>query len=250
MKRLVILGAGTAGTMVANKLRRRLDLKEWAITIVDQDNAHHYQPGYLFLPFGAYKPSQIMKPRRKFIPKGVEFRIGEIDRAVPAENHVLLADGTRLPYDQLVIATGTTPRPDQTPGLLGAEWRKSVHEFYTFEGSKALAGALETWQGGRLLIHITEMPIKCPVAPLEFAFLADAYFKKKVCGTRSSWFTSRHSMAHSRARWRRGTLGGMLESGVTCSSPISPSSASMRKRRRSSPTTSASSRSTCRWRSP
>jgi len=245
MKRLVILGAGTAGTMVANKLRRRLDLKEWAITIVDQDNAHHYQPGYLFLPFGAYKPSQIMKPRRKFIPKGVEFRIGEIDRAVPAENHVLLADGTRLPYDQLVIATGTTPRPDQTPGLLGAEWRKSVHEFYTFEGSKALAGALETWQGGRLLIHITEMPIKCPVAPLEFAFLADAYFKKKGMRDKVEMVYVTPLDGAFRARWRRGTLGGMLESGVSCSSPISPSSASMRKRRRSSPTTSASSRSTC-----
>lgn len=179
MKQLVILGAGTAGTMVANKLRRRLDEKEWAITIVDQDNAHHYQPGYLFMPFGTYKPAQIVKPRKQFIPKGVEFKIGEIDRVIPAQNHVLLANGTQLPYDQLVIATGTTPRPDQTPGLIGAEWRKSVHEFYTFEGSKSLANALETWQGGRLLIHITEMPIKCPVAPLEFAFLADAYFKKK-----------------------------------------------------------------------
>ena len=179
MKQLVILGAGTAGTMVANKLRRRLDEKEWAITIIDQDNAHHYQPGYLFMPFGTYKPAQIVKPRKQFIPKGVEFKIGEIDRVIPAQNHVLLANGTQLPYDQLVIATGTTPRPDQTPGLIGAEWRKSVHEFYTFEGSKSLANALETWQGGRLLIHITEMPIKCPVAPLEFAFLADAYFKKK-----------------------------------------------------------------------
>jgi sulfide:quinone oxidoreductase len=179
MKQLVILGAGTAGTMVANKLRRRLDEKEWAITIIDQDNAHHYQPGYLFMPFGTYKPAQIVKPRKQFIPKGVEFKIGEIDRVIPAQNHVLLANGTQLPYDQLVIATGTTPRPDQTSGLIGAEWRKSVHEFYTFEGSKSLADALETWQGGRLLIHITEMPIKCPVAPLEFAFLADAYFKKK-----------------------------------------------------------------------
>lgn len=179
MKRLVILGAGTAGTMVANKLRPKLDKQEWSITIVDQDNAHHYQPGYLFMPFGTYKPSQIVKSRKKFIPKGVEFKIGEIDRVVPAENYVLLADGTQVPYDQLVIATGTTPRPDQTPGLIGAEWRKSVHEFYTFEGSKALAEALEKWEGGRLVIHITEMPIKCPVAPLEFAFLADAYFKKK-----------------------------------------------------------------------
>ena len=179
MKRLLILGAGTAGTMVANKLRSRLDRSEWAITIVDQDNVHHYQPGYLLMPFGVYKPSQVVKPRDRFIPRGVELKIGTIDRVVPGENKVLLADGAELPYDELVIATGTTPRPDQTPGLLGSEWRKSVHEFYTYEGSQALAEKLASWQGGRLVVHITEMPIKCPVAPIEFTFLADSFFKKK-----------------------------------------------------------------------
>jgi sulfide:quinone oxidoreductase len=197
--------------MVANKLRPRLDKEEWAITIVDQDNAHHYQPGYLFLPFGTYKPSQIVKPRKRFIPRDVEFKIGEIDRVVPAENRVLLADGTELPYDQLVIATGTTPRPDQTPGLVGAGWRKSVHEFYTFEGSKALAGALEAWPGGRLVIHITEMPIKCPVAPLEFAFLADSFFKKKGMRDKVELvYVTPLDGAFTRPLAAR-TLGGMLE---------------------------------------
>lgn len=211
MKHLVILGAGTAGTMVANKLRPRLDSKEWQITIVDQDNAHYYQPGYLFMPFGMYRPSEVVKPRAKFIPKGVELKLGEIDRVAPGEHAVLLADGTRLEYDQLVIATGTTPRPDQTPGLLGPEWRKSVHEFYTFEGSKALAGALERWEGGRLVIHITEMPIKCPVAPLEFAFLADAYFKKKGMRDRVELvYVTPLDGAFTRPLAAR-TLGGMLE---------------------------------------
>lgn len=211
MQHLVILGAGTAGTMVANKLRPRLDSKEWQITIVDQDNAHYYQPGYLFMPFGMYRPSEVVKPRTKFIPKGVELKLGEIDRVVPGEHAVLLADGTRLEYDQLVIATGTTPRPDQTPGLLGPEWRKSVHEFYTFEGSKALAGALERWEGGRLVIHITEMPIKCPVAPLEFAFLADAYFKKKGMRDRVELvYVTPLDGAFTRPLAAR-TLGGMLE---------------------------------------
>jgi sulfide:quinone oxidoreductase len=178
MKRLLILGAGTAGTMVANKLRRRLDKAEWAVTIVDQDNVHHYQPGYLLMPFGVYKPSQIVKPRTRFIPKDVELKIGTIDRVVPAENKVVLADGAEVPYDQLVIATGTTPRPEQTPGMVGSEWRKSVHEFYTYEGSQALGEALKTWQGGRLVVHITEMPVKCPVAAIEFTFLAESFFRK------------------------------------------------------------------------
>jgi sulfide:quinone oxidoreductase len=179
MKRLLVLGAGTAGTTVVNRLRPRLPAEEWTITIVDQDNVHHYQPGYLFIPFGMYEPDQIVKPRAQFIPEGVDLATGEIDRVVPAENRVLLVDGTSLPYDELVIATGTTPRPDQTPGMMEGEWRKSVHEFYTMEGSQALREKLATWEGGRLVVHITDMPIKCPVAPLEFTFLADAFFRQR-----------------------------------------------------------------------
>jgi sulfide:quinone oxidoreductase len=179
MKRLVVLGAGTAGTMVVNRLRPRLAADEWQITIVDQDSTHHYQPGYLFLPFGSYAPEEIVKPKRRFIPDGVDMVMGEIDKVVAAENKVLLVDGTELGYDQLVIATGTTPRPDQTPGMMEDEWRKSVHEFYTYDGAQALGDKLRGWEGGRLVVHITEMPIKCPVAPLEFTFLADAFFKER-----------------------------------------------------------------------
>ncbi len=178
MKRLVVLGAGTAGTMVVNRLRPRLAEDEWKITVVDSADRHRYQPGYLFIPFGEYLPEQVSKPIADFIPRGVDLVKAEIDRVDPESSTVFLADGSELAYDQLVIATGTTPRPDQTEGTLGAEWRKSVHEFYTFEGASALADKLAGWEGGRLVVHITEMPIKCPVAPLEFAFLADSWFRE------------------------------------------------------------------------
>jgi sulfide:quinone oxidoreductase len=178
MKDLLVLGAGTAGTMVVNRLRPRLDASQWRITIVDQDDAHHYQPGYLFVPFGGYTPQEIVKPRHRFIPDGVELVLGEIDQVLPEEHRVLLADGRALPYDQLVIASGTAPRPEETPGMDGAEWRRSIFDFYTLDGATALGAKLATWPGGRLVIHITEMPIKCPVAPLEFAFLADAHFRE------------------------------------------------------------------------
>jgi sulfide:quinone oxidoreductase len=178
MKRLLILGAGTAGTMAANKLRPLLPRDEWTVTIVDHHDTHFYQPGYLFIPFGIYRPDEVTKPIKHFIPSGVDMVNGEIDRVVADENKVLLADGKELPYDYLVIATGTTPRPDQTPGMeddLGG----SVHEFYTYDGATALADTFRTWDGGRLVVHITEMPIKCPVAPLEFTFLADAFFTEQ-----------------------------------------------------------------------
>ena len=180
MKRLLILGGGTAGTMAANRLRKRLDRAEWEITVVDQNEAHVYQPGNLFVPFGIYEPNDLVKPRRRFLPEGVELVLGEIDRVEPEDNRVVLADERVLAYDYLIIATGTSPRPDQTPGMLGPQWRKSIHEFYTLEGATALADTLADWQGGRMVVHIVDMPIKCPVAPLEFTFLADAFFTERA----------------------------------------------------------------------
>ena len=176
MKKLVILGAGTAGTMAANKLAKHLP--DWQITMVDQSTTHFYQPGYLFIPFGAYTPDEVTKPTKKFVPEGVNLITATIDKVMPEDNKVLLADGTELPYDYLIIATGTTPRPDQTPGMEDG-LRDNVHEFYTYEGTTALGEKLKTWQGGKLVVQICEMPIKCPVAPLEFTFLADAFFEEK-----------------------------------------------------------------------
>jgi sulfide:quinone oxidoreductase len=179
MKRLVVLGAGTAGTMVVNRLRPRLPADEWRITIVDQAQRHLYQPGFLFVPFGTYTPEEVVRPTRQFVPDGVDLVVGEIDRVEPDDDRVVLADGTELPYDQLVIATGTTPRPDQTPGMAEGEWHRSIFDFYTLEGATRLRDALAAFDGGRLVVHITEMPIKCPVAPLEFTFLADAHLRER-----------------------------------------------------------------------
>jgi sulfide:quinone oxidoreductase len=179
VKRLLVLGAGTAGTMAVNKLRPLLSREEWNITVVDSDDTHYYQPGYLFVPFGIYQPDEIIKPKKRFIPAGVDLVLAEVDKVLPDDNKVLLLDGSELPYDYLIIASGTTPRPDQTPGMDGDEFRKSVHEFYTYEGACALAEKLRTWEGGKLVVQICEMPIKCPVAPLEFTFLADAFFTEQ-----------------------------------------------------------------------
>jgi sulfide:quinone oxidoreductase len=178
MRNLVILGGGTAGTMLANKLRKRLGDDDWTVTVVDRDDEHQYQPGYLFVPFGAYLPREIVRSRHHFITDGVRIVYDEVEQVSPEDGTVRLGSGRLLSYDYLVIATGTTPRPDQTPGMLGPEWRRSIFDFYTLEGAEALATALQSFDHGRLVVHVCELPIKCPVAPLELTFLAEAWLRE------------------------------------------------------------------------
>jgi sulfide:quinone oxidoreductase len=178
VQRVLILGAGTAGTMAANKLRDKLD-DSYEITIVDSDDNHYYQPGFLFIPFDMYEVSDVVKPKRDFIPRGVTYISGAITELLPDDNTVRLGDGTTLEYDHLIIATGTHPEPSETPGLDSEEYGRTVHDFYTLDGSVALRDALAGFTSGRLVLNLIEMPIKCPVAPLEFAFLAEAHFTER-----------------------------------------------------------------------
>lgn len=178
MKKILILGAGTGGTIMANKLRKSLDREEWDITIVDKHKTHYYQPGFLFIPFGIYNKHDVVKPKANFLPSGVNVIYSDIDKIVPEENKVLLQEGKVLNYDFLIIATGTRVDPTETPGLKGELWHKEIFDFYTVEGADALREFFETWKGGKLVMNIAELPFKCPVAPLEFVFLADEYFTK------------------------------------------------------------------------
>ena len=179
MKKLLILGAGTAGTMMAAKMRRNLDRDEWDITVVDQDDRHIYQPGLLFIPFSIYRTRDVIKPRSRYIPRGVEFIISEIDAIEPDQNRVRLSGGAELEYDFLVIATGSRIVPEETEGLTEEGWQETAFDFYTLDGASKLEGALEAWEGGRLVLNVVEMPIKCPIAPIEFVCLADWYLTEK-----------------------------------------------------------------------
>jgi sulfide:quinone oxidoreductase len=180
MRRLLVLGAGTAGTMVVNKLRPLLSADEWEITVVDQSEEHHYQPGYLFIPFGWYRPDEIVKPRKPLINRGVRQLTAEVDHVDTDAHTVHLADGDVLNYDQLIIATGTHPNPAETPGLAEPEAKqRGAHSFYTLEDSIALRDAMARFDGGQLVVNLIDLPIKCPVAPLEFAFLVEAWLQER-----------------------------------------------------------------------
>lgn len=179
MKKLLILGAGTAGTMILNKLYKLLDHNEWEFTIVDQYKTHYYQPGFLFIPFGIYNKQDVTKPKYDFFPPGANVIFNKIDHIEGDKNQVYLDGGKVLNYDFLIIATGTETRPDMTPGMKGNLWYNEIFDFYTIEGAVALHNKLKHWEGGELVMCISEIPYKCPVAPLEFVFLAEAYFTQK-----------------------------------------------------------------------
>lgn len=174
MKKLLILGAGAGGVMVATKIRKKLDPKEWQITIIDRTWQHHYQAGWLFVPFEVYDINDCIKPQMDFIPKGVEFVQDEITNIDPETKTVTTKNGS-YDYDWIVVGTGCRVVPEEIEGMEEG-WGKNIQTFYTPEGAVDLHKKIKHFEKGKLVLNIAEMPIKCPVAPLEFVFLADWFF--------------------------------------------------------------------------
>lgn len=179
MKRVVILGGGTGGTLSANRLRRVFSDSELEITVVDQNDGHLYQPGLLFVPFGLTRLEDIVRPRGRQLHRGIGYVNSAIDHVDVAANHVHLENGSVLDYDVLVVATGAVLMPEETDGLTGPGWMEKVFTFYSPDGAAALEAALARFDSGRLVVNVVDMPIKCPVAPLKFCFLADWYFHER-----------------------------------------------------------------------
>jgi sulfide:quinone oxidoreductase len=177
--RIVILGGGTGGTIMANRLRRAYSPDEAEITVIDRDDAHVYQPGLLFVPFGLAEAEHLVRSRQRQFHRDVHALEADVEGVDLATNEVHLGHGIVVGYDVLVIATGARLVPEETQGMTGDGWLETVFPFYTPEGATALAGALERFEGGRLVVNPVDMPIKCPVAPLEFAFLADWYLTER-----------------------------------------------------------------------
>ncbi len=180
MKKLVILGSGAGGTIMANTMSKKLNMKEWEITIIDKSLEHIYQPGLLFLPFALYGyegPEAVRRTKKEFIPNGVKFVHGEVTNIDHVKRNVETSAG-KFDYDFLVIAMGCDIHPEDVPGMEEA-MGKNVHTFYNLEGAMAFQKAIAKMNKGRLVLNIAEIPFKCPVAPIEFVYLADYYFHKK-----------------------------------------------------------------------
>ncbi len=176
--RILILGGGTGGTLAANRLRR-LYGDAASITVIDRDDRHLYAPGLLFVPFGMEESDGIVRSRRKQLQGGIDLLIAEVDHVETAASSVHLVGGSTLRYDVLVVASGASLLPGETEGLTGPGWGERVFSFYSLAEAVALGEALCAFDSGRLVVNVADMPIKCPVAPLEFCFLADWHFHER-----------------------------------------------------------------------
>ena len=246
--RIVILGGGTGGTLTANRLRKAYPAGEAQITVVDENDQHVYQPGLLFVPFGLTHPEDIVRPRGRQLHRGIDYVHGAIDRVDLEADAVHLVDGTELAYDLLVVATGARLLPDETEGLTGPGWMRDVFTFYDLPGAAALEGRLAGFDGGRVVVNVVDMPIKCPVAPLEFCFLADWYFHER--GMRDD--VELVYATPLDGAFTKPTASAQL-SGMLADKGSAPSSTPARSTARatgSSPTTSARCPSTWPWSCP
>jgi sulfide:quinone oxidoreductase len=174
----MILGGGTGGTITANRLRRTLP-ESIDITVVDSNNHHIYQPGLLFVPFGLAEPDHLIRPRDRQLHHGIEYMDAVVESVDIAGSRVHFSGGRTAAYDVLVIATGAVLMPEETEGLDVSGARPNMFTFYSLDGARALRDALATFTAGRIVVNVVDMPIKCPVAPLEFCFLADWFFRER-----------------------------------------------------------------------
>ena len=171
--RVVVLGGGVGGTLIANLLDKDLG-HDVHVTVVDPTGMHDYQPGYLYVALGEAKGHWLTREERTLLRGGVDLAIERAIRVHPDAGTVQMERGGELSYDYLVIATGARLVPDAIPGLVEGSF-----EFYSLPGAERLSQELDRFKGGRVKVGVAGIPYKCPPAPVEFTFLVEEYLRKR-----------------------------------------------------------------------
>jgi sulfide:quinone oxidoreductase len=178
MKRVLILGGGVGGTLVANligrKLKKQIDSGDASVTVVDGSGNHVYQPGFMYIAMGGERAERLQRPERSLLDARVQLEVGTVTGIDVAAHQVRLSDGRRLGWDELVLATGARILPEAIDHFV-----EEAHHFYTAEAAARLRAALDAFRGGKIVIGIAGMPYKCPPAPLEVAFLIEAELRER-----------------------------------------------------------------------
>ena len=170
MERILILGGGTGGTILANTLSKRLRLGEAEVMVISASDRHFYQPAWLYVPFEKQSARAVSRTLRSLLDRRVNLLIGNVVDLEMEKNWVRLGNGATVHYDYLVIATGSEPIPDSVPRL-----RQYGTHFYTNENARAFFAVLRNFTSGRIVVGVVSLPYKCLPAPLEFALLLEAF---------------------------------------------------------------------------
>ncbi len=177
-KRVVVVGGGIGGTTVANRIRRALESEvaggQVQIQLVDREGIHAYQPGYLMVVFEKMRPEETRRDESQLLHRSIQLVKGEVEKIDSTANQIVLKGGKLVPYDVLVIASGSVIHPELIPGF-----PEGAHSFYDLSNAIKLRSALHAFQGGRIVVSVAGMPYKCPVAPLEVTFMLDDYLRSR-----------------------------------------------------------------------
>lgn len=175
--KILILGSGMGGTIVANGLARKLSDEmrtgSASITVLGTTTRHMYQPGLLYVPFGRAREPELIRDERSILDRRINFLVDPAKR-IDVDNNVVYGEsGKAYDYDFLVIATGSRLAPDTIPGLA-----EGAHQFYELEGARKLRDAVDAFAGGKIVVNVN-VPHKCPVAPLEITLMLDEHLKHR-----------------------------------------------------------------------
>ncbi len=176
VKRIVVLGGGSGGTMTANRLGRQLgqEIKngEVEVVLIANTDTHIYQPGYLFIAMNEKEPEHFIRKENRLVHRNVKLVFDDIVK-IDKDQNVLHSAKQKYPYDYLVVSTGSHPDFNSVPGL-----KEGSDNFYTLDGAIKLRDKLANMTEGRILLTV-DVPHKCPAAPLEIILMLDDYFRKK-----------------------------------------------------------------------
>lgn len=178
MDEVVIVGGGVGGTVTANLLAEELapDIAagKARVRLITDRPEHVYKPAFLYVAFGRTAPRAYRRPQRELLHPAVELVVDPVRRVDTGQQRVVGESGRFYPYSYLVLAAGSRVVPEKTPGLA-----ETGEQFYTEEGALRLYRRLENFTAGTVVVSVIGVPHMCPVAPLEMAFMLDAFFRER-----------------------------------------------------------------------
>ena len=179
--KVVVLGCGMGGLAVSRLLSEKAPSA--SITIVEQKKSFEFAPSLPLLAMGRREPKTIRRvfaaPRKRKV-RLINGRVTSIDTKSKSVN----TESEELNYDHLIVSMGVDFSPSDVPGL-----ENYAHQFYDFESAIKLRDALEHFGDGKIVIGISRLPIKCPVAPYGLALLLQDHFAKTKKNVAIEFFT-------------------------------------------------------------